>query len=328
MTALPNAGIGLSIPKETSDLNAFAGSLQARVGLSAKLGRKIRSRRHARTAPIALGDVSEEGKGRTALITGASSGIGWSISELLAAKGYDLIVVSRREVRLEALRRELEGRWNVRVFVLVFDLGGDGAAQNIHRQLLRQGLTVDFLVNCAGYALSGPYLSHSWEEQAQFVNVMAINVAQLCRFLLPTMLERGWGRVLNVSSLAALMPGTPNMVLYAASKAFVEKMTEGLAMEYQQAGINCTVSLPGITDTELLAEDTFSAYTESSLLVQLAVMRPETVARQAYLACMQGRYRIVHGWHNRVWAFSLTHMPHALRYRMSTFTARASHHKS
>jgi hypothetical protein len=241
------------------------------------------------------------------------------MAELLAAKGYDVVAVARREARLKQLQDELERRWKVHVHPLPCDLGNPGAAVHIRDELEHRGLAVDFLVNNAGYTLAGPYIENSWEDELRFVRVIGLSVVELCRYLLPHMVEQRWGRIVNVTSVAGTMAGTPNMVLYSATKSFVHKFTEGLAAENEQYGVHCTVSAPGVTDTEAFAASEISDYVDASLFVQLAMMRPEVVARQAYAANVRGQRVVVHGWHHKAWVFMLVHTPPAVRYGLVKF---------
>lgn len=281
-------------------------------------------RKRASVPGIGDSDASNEGRGRTALVTGASAGIGWSLAELFAAKGYDVVVVARREVRLKELQDQLERRWGVRVLPIPYDLGEPDAPRHIRDELVARDLSVDFLVNNAGYTLPGAYTDIPWEDHLRWIRVMALGVAELCHYTLPHMVDQRWGRVINVSSVGGVASGSPGMVLYCATKAFVNKFTEGLAAEYEPHGVNCTASLPGSTETEIFAATGISEYADSNLFMQLAMMRSETVARQAYAACMQGRRLIIHGGHHKAWAFAMTHAPPKIRYSLVKFVAEMS----
>jgi hypothetical protein len=136
------------------------------------------------------------------------------------------------------------------------------------------------------------------------------------------MVERGWGRIINVTSLGALMAGAPEMALYVASKSFVLKFSESIAAEYESAGVYATVSLPGATDTALYDGTGIAGHMQQSLFMQLAMMTPEQVAREAYAACMKGKRIVVHGGHNKAFAFALVHSPAAVRYRLVEFSAK------
>jgi short-subunit dehydrogenase len=272
-----------------------------------------------RTRPISERDRSDEGKGRTALVTGASAGIGRAMSELLAAKGYDVVPVARRSGRLEELKRELEDRWGVNVIPIAADLAKPESPTRIVAELRRRDIAIDVLVNNAGYSISGMYAGSAWEDQERFLRVIGLSTLELTHLLLPHMIEQRWGRVINVASIAAVMAGTPSMVLYCACKSMVHKFTEGLAAECEPLGVHCTASLPGATDTELSEASGMSEYARSNLGVRLAMMSPVTVARQAYRACEHKQRMVVHGRHHKMWAFVLLHAPRSVRYALCGF---------
>lgn len=270
------------------------------------------TRREA-SAPIGSQDGSTEGRGRVALVTGASSGIGRCHAELLAAKGYDVIPVARRGDRLEALRQELESRWGVQVRPIVADLADPEVPAGIARTVEQYGMPVDVLVNNAGLSMVAPFAGSLWEDQERFLRVMALAPTELTHRFLPGMVARGWGRIISVSSIAATFTGSPNTVLYAASKAMMNRMTEGIAAECAGAGVNCTVSMPGFTRTELLATANAASRVEANPLMRRAMMAPERVAREAYDAVMDGRRTIVHGRRHLLVTGIVTHTPPRVR---------------
>src|SRR5277367_4018686 len=171
------------------------------------------------TTPEVADHGALEGRGRTALVTGASSGIGRSLTKLLAAKGFDVVVVARREDRLVALKEELESRWNVTVHPLVADLAEPATPAMIADTLERWRVQVDFLVNNAGYSQLSRYGDLAWSDHQRRLQVLGLSVLELTHRLLPSMAERGWGRIVNVASIAALFEASPNDVLYSATKS-------------------------------------------------------------------------------------------------------------
>lgn len=287
----------------------------------AALARRVATAK-ARRARIGPTDRSCEGRGRTALVTGASSGIGRSMSELLAAKGYDVTLVARRASALEDVRCSLERTWGVRSHVIVADLGAADAPRHICEELQSRSLHIDVLVNNAGYSAAGLFAEQPWADHERFLRVMGLAPAELCHRLVPAMQAHNWGRVINVTSIGGLMPGMPGMAMYGATKSFLQKLTEALAAESKARGVLCTVSAPGGTDTEAFAASGITDYVSSRPLIQLTMMSPDAVAREAYAACMAGRRLIVHGWPNRTWAAALTHSPARTRYALVKFLAR------
>ena len=185
-----------------------------------------------------------------ALVTGASAGLGAAFARAYAARGSDLILTARREARLTALAHELESRYGARSTVLPCDLGRPGAAGALFREVDARGLTVDVLVNNAGYGVPGSYRGRPWQVHAEFQQVMIEAVAELCYLVIPGMRARGAGTILNVASLAGHMPGTAGHTLYGPAKAWLIKFSECLHDELFDDGITVCALCPGFTYTE------------------------------------------------------------------------------
>jgi short-subunit dehydrogenase len=191
------------------------------------------------------------GAGRTALVTGASSGIGREIARLLAARSFDLVLVARREQRLSALAGELKALHRVAITVLPADLA---AADSMHVLSNRLGVTaqaVDVLVNSAGCGAYGPFSEISAEREARMISLNVAALTGLTKMVLPGMLARRWGVVLNVASTSAFRPG-PLFAVYAATKAYVLSFSEAIAEELCGTGVRVVAVCPGITDTEFV----------------------------------------------------------------------------
>ncbi|MGA5545346.1 SDR family NAD(P)-dependent oxidoreductase [Mycobacterium sp. NPDC051198] len=278
-----------------------------------------------RSGAIDAADQSSEGALRTALVTGASSGIGMAIARLLAAKGFNVVVLARRRDKLEKLCAELSERWGVQALPLVADLAVADTPAQVAAELASRSVRIDFLVNNAGYAQLGRYELGSWDEHLKRVRVMGTSTLELTHRLLPGMVEHRWGRIINVASIAGLFTATPQDVLYAATKSMVIKFSEGIAAEYAGLGINCTVSQPGFTDTEIFSTSEFQNQVQSNPFMKMALMSPETVARQAYSAVMSGDRAIVHGWHHKMLAWVLLYLPESLRRALSIRLANVEH---
>lgn len=185
-----------------------------------------------------------------ALITGASAGIGAEYARQMAAAGYDLILTARRGDRLEALAESLRQTHDCRCVCLTADLAEPGAPATLCQALTEQGLAVDVLVNNAGYAVAGVYHQTDWEDQARFLQVMVVAVAELTHRLLPQMRAGGRGGVINVASLAGIVPGSSGHTLYAAVKSFMVSFSESLAMENAGSGLCVQALCPGFTYSE------------------------------------------------------------------------------
>lgn len=253
---------------------------------------------------------------RTALITGASAGIGAAFADVFAAEGFDLVITARREDRLRLVAARLEQEHHVRVHVIVEDLSDPEAPARLCAEIAARGLTIDALVNNAGFGVTGVYTSRDWRYHADFLQVMVVAVADLTHRLLPGMIDRGYGRIVNVASLAGLSPAPAGHTLYAASKAFVIKFSESLAQEVMKQGVHVTVVCPGFTLTEF--HDVTGTRTKVSRLPRFLWMDAPTVARQGFAAVMNGTSIYVNGRVNRVIATLVKVIP----YRVLVFVGR------
>ena len=187
---------------------------------------------------------------RTALITGASAGIGSSLARVFAANGFDLVLTARRADRLESLARDLRAAHHCAVHVIAADLADPAAPARIFQDVTAAGLSIDALVNNAGYGLPGRFLESSWEQHRDFVQVMVNAVADLCHKFAPGMVDRKRGWIINVGSLAGLVPGSAGHTLYGASKSLVIRFSQSLALELLPHGVHVTALCPGFTYSE------------------------------------------------------------------------------
>jgi short-subunit dehydrogenase len=187
---------------------------------------------------------------RLALVTGASSGIGAALARVYASHGYDLALTARRADRLHALADEVRLRHGVESLVIPADLALPQAPDQILAEIESKGRLIDALVNNAGYGLSGVYASTSWRDQQAFLQVLVTAVCELTRKTLPGMLDRSFGRIVNVASLAGLVPGAPGQTLYGPAKAFVVRFSQALHLETQGSGVHVSALCPGLTYSE------------------------------------------------------------------------------
>jgi uncharacterized protein len=233
----------------------------------------------------------------TALITGASAGIGAAMARVFAANGFDLVVTARRTDRLEALAQELGAAHGATVRIIAADLADPGAPARIVDELARAGVVVDALVNNAGYGLPGGLLHSRWEQHRDFIQVMVSAVAELCFRLAPGMVERQRGWIINVASVAGLVPGSAGHTLYGAVKSLVVKFSQSLALELKPKGVHVTALCPGFTYSEF--HDVNGMRTTVSRLPKFMWMDADTVARQAFDAVMRGDIIYVNGAWNK-----------------------------
>jgi hypothetical protein len=235
---------------------------------------------------------------RTALITGASAGIGKALAEVFAQHGFDLVLTARREDRLRAMAEDLGARYGVRSHIVVADLARPGAAAQICDEVAAAGLTVDVLVNNAGYGVPGNYRATTWRQQEDFIQVMVTAVCELTHRLLPGMVERRYGRIVNVASVAGLTPPPAGHTLYGASKAFMIKFSQALAQETRKHGVHVTAVCPGFTYSEF--HDVTGTREQMKQMPSWMWLGAEQVAREAYDAVMRGDMVHVNGWVYRV----------------------------
>ena len=243
----------------------------------------------------------------TALITGASSGLGLQYARLFAADKNDLVLVARRKDRLEALAAELSSTHVVTVHVVADDLADPAAPRRIVDEVKARGLAIEYLVNNAGFGTAGAFAEIEPAKTLDMLQVNVVALVSLTRSFIPEMIRRGHGRVLNLGSTAGFQPG-PFMAVYYASKAFVNSFTEALWYELKGTGVTATVSCPGATATEFSAV----AGTERSRLFSLGAMSAEEVAREGYQAMLKGKPIAVHGLKNKVMAGSVRFSPRAI----------------
>ena len=231
------------------------------------------------------------GKG-LALITGASAGLGAELAKLCAASGYDVVLVARTESRLAELASTLTRTHGVQARTLAADLADPTAPQAIHSQLA--GKPLDILINNAGFGVRGPFAQNDWGREASLLQVNVGALIHLTKLFLPAMIERRSGRILNVASTAAFVPG-PFMAMYYASKAFVLSFSESIANEVHGTGVTVTALCPGPTRTEFAER----AGIATSKLFQGTSMGAGEVAREGFDAMMAGKSSIVAGARNR-----------------------------
>ncbi|MFZ5638974.1 MAG: SDR family NAD(P)-dependent oxidoreductase [Pseudomonadota bacterium] len=243
-----------------------------------------------------------------ALITGASSGIGAAIAREYARRGVPLILTARRADRLEALAAEL--RPKVDVVVLAADLADPAAPATLHADIVGRGLHVAHLVNNAGYGVPGRYLSADWKTHADSLQVMLNAVCELTYRFLPAMEAAGHGRIVNVASLAGLVPASAGHTLYGATKAFLIRFSECLAMESEARGVHVSALCPGFTYTEF--HDVNGMRARVSKLPKWLWLDADSVARMGLDAVERGQRRCVTGGANRFIAGLSKYLPDGL----------------
>lgn len=242
-----------------------------------------------------------------ALVTGASAGIGAEFARQLAARGHSLVLVARRAERLDALARELRQRHGAESLVIALDLSDPGAGAALFQRTEAAGIAVDFLVNNAGYGLPGTLTSQPWEAHRAFLEVLVAGPVDLCWRYLPGMRARRRGRIVNVASLAGLVPGSAGHTLYGASKAWLIKFSQSLALENAPLGVNVSALCPGFTYSEF--HDVNGARAIVSKMPKYMWMDAAPVVAAGIDAVERGEIVCVPGRVNRFIKFLMKHLP-------------------
>lgn len=244
---------------------------------------------------------------RCALITGASAGLGDAFARAYAARGCDLVLVARRLDRLDRLALELREKHHIAVLTIAADLSLEESPAAITGTIRQAGLAVDILINNAGFSVPADFVRSSWDEQSRFIATLMTAPAALSHALLPGMIERGFGRIINVASLAAFAPGAAGHTLYPAAKSFVLRFSQSLEAELSDKGIKVTASCPGFTRTEFhIANGTADKLDQAPRLFWQSA---EAVVESTIEANEAGRVVHIPGWHNKLAAAMLRYLP-------------------
>jgi short-subunit dehydrogenase len=248
---------------------------------------------------------------RTALITGASAGIGATFARYLAAEGYALLLVARRAEKLHALAAELQQQHGVRCEVFAADLTDPAAPAAIMDYAQQQGLDIDVLINNAGLSGKTAFADTPWETLAAEIQLMITAVTELAHRAVSGMKERGWGRIINLSSLAAFSPPGASL-LYTGIKSYVLNISQSLDMELKPFGIHVTALCPGFTYSEF--HDVMGTRDEANQLPKILWQQPEEVVREGWAAVMKGKPVCVPGMVNKLSAAAMKPLPTRVGY--------------
>lgn len=225
------------------------------------------------------------------LITGASSGIGLHFAKIFAEQGYNLILVARNENKLNALKQELETSYSIIVNLYTIDLTSNQAVQKIYDDIKRKSLVVDILVNNAGFGDSNAFLDSSWHRQKNLIDLNITALVEMTYLLGQDMKMRKYGKIINLSSVAAFSAG-PYMPLYYASKSFVLSFSEALSVELKGTGVTVTALCPGPTSTDFEKNANMN---HSTMFSKFKTATAEDVAKAGFNAAMKGKSVKYHG---------------------------------
>lgn len=247
-------------------------------------------------------------KAHTVLITGASEGIGMEMARIHASWGDHLILVARRGDRLDQLKLELETRYGIDATVIVKDLTTLGAVEEIFADTEKAGLIVDILVNNAGFGHYDFFADSPWEKEERMIALNITALTYLTKLYLSGMVSRGYGRIMQVASVASFFPG-PLMSVYFATKAYVLSFSEALASELKGTGVTCTALCPGPTQSGFQAA---AEVVENQTMNGKKIPTSAEVAAYGYRAMMGGKRVAVHGFGNRLMALAVSWLPRGM----------------
>ena len=250
-------------------------------------------------------------KNKTALITGASSGIGMEFAEVFARNGYDLVLVARDEDKLEAVSNALMDAYDIEAFMLAMDLTKSDATTAIIQALEKEQVEIDVLVNNAGVGDVNDFASSDIDKADTMIHLNIHALTMLTRKILPGMVARKHGKILNVASVAAFFPG-PFMSVYYATKAYVLSFSEALAEELQGTGVQVSTLCPGATKSGFQKE----AHFERTKLQNANFVSAKSVAEYGYKKFMQGKQIVIPGFSNKLLVFSRRFMPVSLQAKL------------
>lgn len=251
-------------------------------------------------------------KGRTALVTGASSGLGVDFATILAERGCNLVLVARREDRLRQLADQLGATHGIQAHVVGMSLSPLGAAQTLYDRIAALGLSIDVLINNAGFGVHGPFVDSRWEKDEEMLLLDVVALTHLTKLYVRDMLTRERGWVLQVSSIGAYQP-SPTYAAYSAAKSYVLSFGEALSYELRGSNVKMTVLSPGVTETEFLAV----AGQRRTLFQRMSIMPSRPVAEIGIEAMLRGTPSKVAGTMNALTTWSLRFVPRRLQAAMA-----------
>lgn len=230
-----------------------------------------------------------------ALLTGATSGIGLELAKLFAKDKKNLIIVARDEEKLNTVARELEQE-GIEVIIVSLDLFREGAAEDLYTHIKGLSIPVDILVNDAGQGVYGKFVDNELERELDIIQLNISSLVTLTKFFAQDMVKNGFGRILNLASIAGKAPG-PYQAVYHGTKAFVHSFSEAIRVELKDTGVTITSLLPGATDTDFFRK---ADMLESKVVQEGELADPAVVAKDGYEALLEGRDMVVSGFKNKV----------------------------
>ncbi|MFD3001403.1 SDR family NAD(P)-dependent oxidoreductase [Pontibacter toksunensis] len=245
----------------------------------------------------------------TALITGASAGIGYELAELFAQHGHNLALVARSGGKLQSMAREFTSKYKVNTKVIAADLSKHDAPAKVMAQLKLEDTMVDVLVNNAGFGYYGAFRESDLQRELDMMQLNMVSLTHLCKLFLEQLPKGQHGKIMNVSSTAAFPPAGPYMAVYYASKAYVQSFSEALASELEDENVTVTVLCPGPTETNFKEAANLHG---SGLFTKQFVADARSVAKAGYKGMMAGKVVVIPGIHNKLTVLSTRLMPRTI----------------
>ena len=239
-----------------------------------------------------------------ALITGASSGIGYELAKLFATDKTDLLIVARNEKKLLEIKNEFEDQFKIDVFTVTADLSSNEGIQTVYDAVNTNKLIVSYLVNNAGFGDYGAFIDRRMEKYKEMIQLNIVSLTELSYHFGKEMVKRGKGRILNVASMAGLQPD-PNFAVYGATKAYVISISEAIHKEFENTGVSVTVLSPGATASNFMER----ADMNNAKLYASGVMASLDVAMEGYNGMMKGKLHVIPGFKNKILGFFSGIMP-------------------
>lgn len=251
--------------------------------------------------------MAEQLEGRTALVTGGSGGIGVDIARELAERGCDIVLVARREEKLKDVAGEITGDFGVETDWVSMDLARREAPPELYEEMQERDHEIDILVNNAGFGVFGEFMETDWDRQESMLELDIFTPVHLTRLFAEDMIERGWGRMMQVASIGSYIP-SPTYASYSAAKAFLLSWGEALAFELDGTGVSCTVVCPGVTETDFFER----AGQNKTIFQRASMMNSPTVARIGVRAMLKRRRSITPGFLNALVVWLTRFVPRRL----------------
>ena len=252
---------------------------------------------------------------KTALITGATSGIGYELAYIHAKQGGNVVLVARSKDKLEQIKKDLENNYNINVYVIEKDLSLKNSAKDVYDEIIKNNITVDYLINNAGFGDFGFFNDSDWGKLERMINLNITALTQLTKLFISDMIKQGSGRILNVASTAAFQPG-PTMAVYYATKAYVLSFSEAINNEVNGSGVTVTTLCPGPTKSGFQEA---ASLQESRLVKGSILATSKEVAEYGYNSMLKGKSVAIPGIVNYLFANSVRFFPRSAVLKVARF---------